>query len=704
MPISERLTASREHALLGLLVRVAVASNSATSVDTAAQIAIDSICGVTGWQVGHLYMLDPDDPNRLLPTAVWHMAHPSQYREFRLITESMPMPLGIGLPGRVLASRQPLWIEDVTKDANFPRAKKAIDIGIRAAFGVPILSGDAVLGVLEFFHRDAAEPDAPLLHVLAQVGSQLGRVAERSRAEHALRASEGRFRALAQSAVDAIISADHHGHITFWNESAERLFGYTSAEIVGRPLSTLMPERFREAHARGIARVTAGGPPAVIGRTVELAGLKKTGEEFPLELSLSTWRAGTLPSDVFFTGIIRDISERKRVQAALRETEDSLRQVAKMEGIGRLAGGVAHDFNNLLTVIMGYVELLNLGELPAPAARMVNHISKAAQQAATLTQRLLAFSRKQMLQPTVVDPTELIEDMEDMIRRLVGEDVEIVVEIADHVWPVNVDPNQLEQVLLNLAVNARDAMPDGGRLIFKVENYSIKKAEALGRSHIPSGEYVAIVVEDTGFGMDKETQARVFEPFFTTKPPEKGTGLGLAIAYGFIKQSGGFIRIESEVGRGTSILIYLPRVLAEPARARAKAGQIAPASGQETILVVEDEPGVRALLVESLRRTGYAVLTAGGSETAMKISTKHPRQIDLIVTDVVMPELSGPKLVEWLRPHQPQMRILYISGYADDEVVQRGLQQGSIAFLQKPFTLPALLTKVREVLDTLGPG
>jgi PAS domain S-box-containing protein len=699
MPLTEQgLTPTREQTFLGLLVRVAIASNLATSVDDAAQIAIDAICEVTGWEVGHFYSLDPDDPSRLLPTTVWRIGDSARDREFRRITEQMPMPRGIGLSGRVFATGEPVWIKDVTKDSNCPRAQKAVDIGVKAAFGVPVLSGPAVLGVLEFFNRDPLEPDAPLLRVLAQVGIQLGRVCERSRAEDALRVSEGRFRALSQSAVDAIISADRHGNITYWNAAAERLFGYTPAEIIGRSLSRLMPERFREAHGRGIQRVTHGGPPEVIGRTVELAGLKKTGEEFPLELSLSTWRAGT---EVFFTGIIRDITERKRVEEALREKEESLRQVAKMEGIGRLAGGVAHDFNNLLTVIMGYVELLKLGELPAPAQRMINHISKASHQAATLTQRLLAFSRKQLLQPTVLDSALLIGEMEDMIRRLVGEDVEVIVETSDEVWLVKIDPNQFEQVLLNLAVNSRDAMPDGGRLTFKVENRAIQEPERVGLSKLPLGDYVVISVADTGFGMDEETQARVFEPFFTTKPPEKGTGLGLSMAYGFIKQSGGFIRVDSEVGRGTRVSVLLPRVTGERVL-RAKPAEIVPATGRETILVVEDEAGVRALLVESLRRTGYAVLTAARPETAMKISSQHPQKIHLIVTDVVMPELSGPKLVEWLKPYQPQMRVLYISGYADNEVVQRGLQQGSIEFLQKPFTLPKLLAKVRQVLD--GPA
>lgn len=696
MPLSDRgLSPAREHALLELLVRVAVASNSATSVEDAAQIAIDATCEVTGWEVGHFYILDPDDPGRLLPTTVWRIGDSERYRDFRKITEDMPMPRGIGLPGRVLATGEPVWIKDVTKDRNFPRAQKAVDIGVKAAFGVPVLSGPGVLGVLEFFHRDAVEPDAPLLNVLAQVGSQLGRVCERSRADEALRGSEGRFRALAQSAVDAIISADHRGTITYWNSAAERLFGYTPAEMIGQPLRMLMPERFHDAHTRGLHRVTHGGPPAVIGRTVELAGVKKTGEEFPLELSLSTWRAGT---EVFFTGIIRDMTERKRVEDVLREKEESLRQVAKMEGIGRLAGGVAHDFNNLLTVIMGYVELLKAVELPAPAGRMINHISKAAQQAAGLTQRLLAFSRKQLLQPTVVDPARLIDEMEDMIRRLVGEDVEIIVETSHEIWPVRVDPNQFEQVLLNLAVNSRDAMPDGGRLTFKIANRAIERPESLGRAKLPTGNYTVISVADTGVGMDEETQARMFEPFFTTKPPEKGTGLGLAMAYGFIKQSGGFIHVDSEVGRGTRVSVFLPRVAGEPA-VRVKPGEIVPASGRETVLVVEDEAGVRALLVESLRRTGYAVLTAPRPESAMKISTQQSGKIDLIVTDVVMPELSGPKLVEWLKPHQPQMRVLYISGYADDEVVRRGLQQGSINFLQKPFTMPKLLAKVRQVLD-----
>ena len=686
MPLRHHgLPADREHSLLSVLVRVAIASNLATSLEAAGQIAVSAICEVTGWGIGHLYVVDTEDADQLISTNVWCTSDHERFDEFRSITAITPLRRGVGLPGRVLASQQPVWITDVTKDENFPRGRNALDLGIKAAFAVPVLSGSSVLGVLEFFNAKAIEPDDALLHVLAQVGSQLGRVAERERAEGALRASESRFRALAQSAVDAIVSADRRGQITFWNESAERLFGHTAAEALGQPLTLLMPERFHAAHTQGIARVGQGGAQRVIGRTVELAGLRKNGEEFPLELSLSKWNAG---AEMFFTGIIRDTSERKRVEGALRDTEDALRQAAKLESIGKLAGGVAHDFNNLLTVIVGYVEMLRMSELPARQSRMVDRIRNAADRASSLTQRLLAFSRKQLLQPAVINPGDLILGMEDMLRRLVGEHVDVTVNVTRDVWPVKVDPNQAEQMVLNLAINARDAMPDGGRLTIGLENRSL-----------PQGEYVVLTVADNGSGMDPATQARVFEPFFTTKPVDKGTGLGLAMAHGFVNQSGGFIQLDSDLGRGTTFSVFLPSASGQEVSAAAVAPDVELPKGTETILVVEDEAEVRVLLVEALKGAGYAVLSAARPEEAIRISHRHPGQIALVVSDVVMPEMAGPKLVERIAEEQTRMRVLYISGYADDEFVQRGLQERSINFLQKPFELPAMLAMVRRVLD-----
>jgi two-component system cell cycle sensor histidine kinase/response regulator CckA len=369
-----------------------------------------------------------------------------------------------------------------------------------------------------------------------------------------------------------------------------------------------------------------------------------------------------------------------------------------MEGIGRLAGGVAHDFNNVLTVIGGYLEMLRSEQLTANADRMLGRIKQAAERATALTQRLLAFSRNQMLQPVAIDPGKMIADMSDMIRRLVGEDVQVVLRSAENIWPVMIDPNQTEQVLFNLAANARDAMPDGGRLTISAENRTVKNADE-SPYHVPPGDYVFIEVADTGCGMSEETRARAFEPFFTTKGPEQGTGLGLAMAYGFITQSHGHIYIDSKVGRGTRFLIYLPRAVEPAGELRGKVTELTSMRGRETVLVIEDEEGVRMLLVDALKRAGYTVLAAERPDEARSISASQPGRIDLAIADVVMPQMSGPRLVEELLSEQPQMQVMYISGYADDEVIRRGVEQGAVEFLQKPFSLPVLLTRVRRVLD-----
>jgi CheY-like chemotaxis protein/two-component sensor histidine kinase len=371
-----------------------------------------------------------------------------------------------------------------------------------------------------------------------------------------------------------------------------------------------------------------------------------------------------------------------------------------MDAIGKLAGGIAHDFNNLLTVINGYCELLIGGLSSGNGSREpLEEIHRAGERAAALTRQLLAFSRKAVLAPVVLDLNELLKNLQKMLSRLIGEDIELKVVLNPLVWKVKVDPGQMEQVIMNLVVNSRDAMPQGGKVTIETINIELDEAYASQHPETQQGQYVQVAVSDTGSGMDAATQARIFEPFFTTKGPDKGTGLGLSVVHGIVKQSGGRVEVYSELGLGTTFKIYLPMAedeapasrLITPKRSR---------SGKETILLVEDEAGVRSLARLILEKQGYKVLDAKNGEEAVILSRNFAGIIDIMVTDTVMPKMSGPQLAQHLTASRPKMKVLYLSGYTDDAVVHHGIIDPDTPFLQKPFTADGLTNKVRELLDS----
>lgn len=399
-------------------------------------------------------------------------------------------------------------------------------------------------------------------------------------------------------------------------------------------------------------------------------------------------------------GTVQDITARKEAEMAQAELEEQLRQAQKMESIGQLAGGVAHDFNNLLTVIQGYAELMQVRlEADDPLRWSIEQIQRAANSAAALTRQLLAFSRKQMLAPTSLDLNELVLNLHKMLKRLIGEDILLETHLAPRLNRVLADPGQLEQVLLNLTVNARDAMPTGGSLIIETANVELNEVYLSTHLEAPLGPAVMLAITDTGHGMDKETQAHIFEPFFTTKAVGQGTGLGLATVYGIIKQSGGDIHVYSEPGQGATFKIYLPAV--EITSGSLSLGQLQPEMprGSETILLVEDEDMIRNLILAILEKEGYTLLQASRGKEALALVQADPNPIDLLITDVVMPEMSGRILAEQLATLRPGLRVLYISGYTDDAVVRHGLLAAEVDFLSKPFSPIALITKVRHILD-----
>lgn len=400
-------------------------------------------------------------------------------------------------------------------------------------------------------------------------------------------------------------------------------------------------------------------------------------------------------------GISTDITARKTAEAALHQSEEQLRQAQKMEAVGKLAGGIAHDFNNLLTAITGYSDL-SLRRLTEddPVHRNILEIRKAGERAANLTRQLLAFSRKQMLQPKIVDLNNVVVEMNKMLQRLIGEDVNLLVGLAPGIHDIRVDPSQLEQILLNLSVNARDAMPKGGVLTIETANVTIDEEYAGRHVSVPPGNYVMLAVSDTGCGMDAETQERIFEPFFTTKGVGKGTGLGLSTVYGIVKQSGGNIWVYSEQGRGTTFKVYFPAIEVDPAETIEEVRQTETPPGNETVLLVEDEEMVRSMTREILEERGYVVLEAKHGKDALRVSEQYVGPIHLMLSDVVMPQMSGRELAEQLSPIRSEMKVLYMSGYTDDAIIHHGVLDHGVEFIEKPFSADALARKVHDVLHT----
>ena len=551
--------------------------------------------------------------------------------------------------------------------------------------GVPLKAGDRTIGVL------VAQTYTPGVrygerekHILQFVSTQIAMAIERKRTEEQLLENERRYRLLFQANPEAMWVYDCETlRFLAVNAAAVARYGYSEQEFLAMTVRDIRPAselpRFEET-LRGQDGGTFSGyrhrrkDGALIDVDIEAQPLTFAGRSARLVLA-------------------RDVTAR-------RQLEEQLRQAQKMEAVGQLAGGIAHDFNNLLTAILGCTQLLLHATPPEDQRREdVEEIKNAGLRAAELTRQLLAFSRRQVLAPKVLDVNAIVANMDKMLRRLLGEDVALVTHLAADLGPVSADPGQLEQVLLNLAVNARDAMPQGGRLTIETANVLLTEEYAERHHRLPPGPYVLLAVSDTGVGMDEITQKHLFEPFFTTKEVGKGTGLGLATVYGIVKQSGGYIWVYSEPGRGTTLKVYLPRVpgAAEPLPVAVESPELR--RGTETVLLVEDAAPVRSLARKGLESYGYQVLEAADGPAALELSARHPRGIDILVTDVVMPGMSGRELAERLAPARPGMRVLYTSGYTDDAMVHQGVLRSGVAFLQKPFVPETLARKVREVLD-----
>jgi PAS domain S-box-containing protein len=647
------------------------------------------------------------------------------------------------LAGYALQIAGPVVVEDMAKEKRFGPSALNREHGVVSGAGVLIGPEDQRWGALSALNREHGvvsgagvligpedqrwgalcalsdrrrEFTVDDVNFLQAVANVLSSAITRAQDEVDMRLARARLSGILDYADDAIISIDRGQKITMFNHGAEKTFGYTAQEVLGEPLGLLMPVRFKQAHE---GHVRGFGETAVVARRMgersEIFGRRKDGTEFPAEASISKIEA---PEGTLSTAILRDITERKQLEAGLEarvaertaelEKEMAQREAAqealvrsqKLQGLGELAGGMAHDFNNLLTVITGNLEFLDAQLKDKTSRDLVHRADEAARMGAQLIGRLLTFGRQRKLNPEVVNLNEIALGMTEILRRTLGEQVMLNASLASDLWKTRIDPSETEAAILNLAINARDAMPKGGQLVIETGNIALQKPDAAAAMGMAPGDYVKLAVGDTGSGMAPEVIARAFEPFFTTKEPGKGTGSGLATIYGFAKQSGGHATIASEIGKGTTVALYLPRHVGVETAAKPKGAENGDAGkpASETVLVVEDNPGVRDLTVRRLGLLGYKVLVAENGPAAVAVFEKGEK-VGLVFSDVVMAGgMSGVDLARWVREHQPGTRILLTSGFADvaDDDAAAGLD---IRLLRKPYKQADLARALREALE-----
>jgi PAS domain S-box-containing protein len=613
----------------------------------------------------------------------------------------------------VLEKGEPLHFATISDEqvrawcADDEHAEGVRRLGIQSSVLVPLVARSKRVGVLALVSATPRRFEPADVRLAAELGRRAAMAldnarlhadlerenAERRQAEAARGKTEDLLQGIVEKAPTLIYVKDLDGRYLLVNRHMAEVMGVDAASVLGKTVFDVYAPEQAQALAAFDQRVLAAGEALEGDEELLRDDGVHTYVTIKAPLTDASGRVYAL------CGISTDITARKRAEEALQRSEEQLRQAQKMEAIGNLAGGIAHDFNNLLSVILGYSSVLVQSMDPGDPNRAdVEEIERASVRAAALTQQLLAFGRKQLLQPRIIKLSDVVAGVEAMLRRLIGEDIELTVRASPELGSVRADPSQMEQIIMNLAVNARDAMPRGGELFIDTENVNLDEAQA-GRVGVAPGAYVVLTVTDTGGGMDRATQARIFEPFFTTKQKGKGTGLGLATVFGIVQQSGGSICVDSEPGKGSIFKVYLPRTDAPDEGAR---GSLHPAlesfDGTETILLVEDEAQVRAFVRTVLQRSGYQVIEAAGGGDALVLSEEHAGNIDLLLTDVIMPQMSGPQLAERLSGRVP--KVLYMSGYTEDSIVRQGLFDASVALLQKPITPEALVRKVREVLDS----
>ena len=582
----------------------------------------------------------------------------------------------------------------ILSDHNIPgfSGSAALDVAQKTHPEIPFI---LVTGSLDeetaVAYLKAGASDYILKDRLVRLGPAVLEALQRAGEREELARHQGLLRQIIDANPSLIFVKDWEGRFVLVNRATAGIYGTTVDELIGKTDADFNPNREEVARFLRDDRevMTSGRPKHIPEEPVTNPGTQETRwfqtTKVPLRLS-----GDAIPT---LLGVATEITERKRL-------EEQLLQSQKMEAVGQLAGGVAHDFNNILTAIVGYTDLLATEFAPNDRRlEDLEEIRKSARRAAALTRQLLAFSRKQVLEPRVIDINEIVQNMDKMLRSLISESIRLETHYAANLAFARADPNQIEQVIMNLAINGRDAMPEGGTLTIETGNATLDEDYAMRHISVMPGEYVMLAVSDTGCGMDEDTKTRIFEPFFTTKEKGKGTGLGLSTVYGIVKQHGGNIWLYSEPGKGSTFKVYLPAVQEQPEVVRKSGPHPVAASGGETVLLVEDDDQLRRLAHRALAAQGYAVLEAERGTTAIDIARRHTGKIDLLLTDVIMPDTNGRKLADHLRESRPGLRVLFMSGYPDGAMGHHGMLDTGVAYVAKPFTTEAITRKVREILD-----
>lgn len=606
------------------------------------------------------------------------------------------VPLDHTISGWVAREREPLILEGEVNDERFRPMWPHPEI--TSSISIPLLVANKVVGTLNINALERLRPfTVAQMKVLTILAATAATALETASLYTQVRQAEEKYRSIFENAVEGIFQATPDQRLLTVNPSMARILGYDSPRELIADFNASGRQLWTSPDTTELINAALKSSGVVEGLPIEAN--RKNGESIWLSLNLRLTK-NEYGATIYREGTIEDITARTEAESHRKELEQQLRQSQKMEAIGQLAGGVAHDFNNLLTAINGYSSLALQRTNPDDRIRgYLEEVKKAGERAANLTRQLLAFGRKQMLKPIALNLNDVVSEMSKMLRRLIGEDILLDARFDPELEQIHADPGQIEQVLVNLVVNSRDAMPHGGTLTIETANFEINQEFAGKHLGLATGKYVALTVSDDGCGMDEKTRARIFEPFFTTKEKGRGTGLGLSTVYGIVKQSGGNVWVYSEPGQGTVFKVFLPQFEQEiEAPVKPLIDLVAP-RGSETILLVEDEDVVRGLARQILEQAGYHVLDARCGDEAIRLCREVPEPIDLLLTDVVMPEASGKEVAERLTKLRPATRVLYMSGYTDDAIVHHGVVDSDVEFIQKPFTPVALAQKVREVLD-----
>jgi len=675
----------RTISFLELLQKVSAAANQASTVEEAVQFAVIQVCTYIGWPVGHVYLAD--SANELAPTKIWYLRDPGRFDTFRGITEVTRFSRGIGLPGRVLATGKTVWIMDATKDSNFPRAKQAGDIGLRAAFGFPVLVGTEVVAVLEFFSEEAMEPDEQLLEVMAHIGTQLGRVVERRRAEETLATEKERLAVTLRGIGDGVITIDTGGNVVLINKMGEEITGWTQEEARGRPLSSIFQVRDEKTgEPLEGSKLLSGAVPGVPSQAIltSRAGMERI---------IASKSSAIIDKNGLSIGTVlafRDITEQRKIEQELLRTQ-------KLESLGVLAGGIAHDFNNLLTAILGNISLakMHLNKEDAGYERLIE-AEKACIRTRDLTQQLVTFSRGGLPVKKLTSIEELIKD--SAIFAVRGSNVRCEFLIQDGLWPVEVDEGQISQVINNLVINAQQAMPGGGTVKVKAENINTHTQGTEHKLPLEDGRYLRITIEDNGLGIPEEHLSKVFDPYFTTK--QNGSGLGLATTYSIVKNHNGYIEVASKLGVGTKFFIYLPVSDGVPQDQKVVIEEIIPGSGR--ILVMDDEEAVRETIGEILEHLGYRVdYACDGGEAVEKYckAKKAKKPFDAVIMDLTIPAgMSGKEAIQQLLKIDSRVKAIASSGYSDNPVMSEFDKHGFKGVIAKPYNISELSKVLKRVI------